>query len=83
MKVLITGIYGFLGSHLANKLCSNNAVFGLFKTSKNQNINDTIATFSTLEEIDFSLDVIVMCHAAINSGTTVLSDDELMKTNEK
>ena len=81
MKVLITGIYGFLGSNLANELCSNHDVFGLYNTSKNKIINDSITTFAALEEISFSPDAIVMCHAAINSGTIVLSDDELKKTN--
>ena len=34
MKILITGIYGFLGSHLAEKLLLNHTIAGLYNTEK-------------------------------------------------
>lgn len=81
VKILITGIYGFLGCNLANQLSKENEVIGLYNANKNSLLNTSIATFSNIEEIQFKPNVIVMCHAAVVSGNTQLSNDTLFNTN--
>lgn len=81
MKILITGIYGFLGSNLAKKLSRNHTVIGLYNTEKQLVLNSEIACFNKLESIDVIPDVIIMCHAAVSSGRTNLDKTKLFETN--
>lgn len=81
MKILITGIYGFLGSHLAEKLSRNHTIMGLYNTERQMVLNPEIACFNKLESIDVIPDVIIMCHAAVSSGTTNLDKTKLFETN--
>ena len=81
MKILITGIYGFLGTHLANKLAENHTVFGLYNTDKEVAFKENIVCFNKLELIDIVPDVIIMCHAAVSSGSTNINKSELIETN--
>jgi len=81
MKILITGIYGFLGSHLAKKLSQKHSVTGLYHTEKRMVLNPEIVCFNKLESIDVIPDVIIMCHAAVSSGTTNLDKTKLFETN--
>jgi UDP-glucose 4-epimerase len=81
MKILITGIYGFLGTHLAHKLAENHTVFGLYNTEKEVVFKENIICFNRLELIDIIPDVIIMCHAAVSSGTTNINKSALNETN--
>lgn len=81
MNILITGIYGFLGSHLANQLVKEHNVFGLYHHVKKDNLEAAIETNNSLELVEFIPDLIIMCHAAVASGREVLSNELLIKTN--
>lgn len=81
MKVLITGIYGFLGTHLANNLVENYTVFGLYNTEKDIVFKENVICFNKLESIDIIPDVIIMCHAAVSSGTNNIDKETLIETN--
>jgi len=81
MKILITGIYGFLGTRLANKLAENHTIFGLYNTEKEVVFNENIVCFNKLDSIDMMPDVIIMCHAAVSSGSTNIDKHVLIETN--
>jgi nucleoside-diphosphate-sugar epimerase len=81
MKILITGIYGFLGTHLANKLAESHTVFGLYNTEKEVVFKKNIICFNELDSIDIIPDVIIMCHAAVSSGVVNINKAELIETN--
>ncbi|ESU25969.1 hypothetical protein FLJC2902T_29820 [Flavobacterium limnosediminis JC2902] len=77
MKILVTGVYGFLGFHLANFLAEKHEVFGLYHINKREGLSNAVCVFSELSQLNIQPDVVVMCHAAVASGTTVLSENEL------
>lgn len=79
MKILITGIAGFLGKNLIKTL-NQHQLFGL--DIQEGNI-DGVSVFSAndLEKIDERIDVLIICHAAVASGTTILSNAILYEVN--
>ncbi len=81
MNIIITGVYGFLGSNLANFLANKHNVFGLYHKNKNEKLSKQITIFSDVTQVNVQPDVIVMCHAAVVSGTAVLSENELEAGN--
>ena len=83
MKILITGIYGFLGSHLAEKLLLNHTIAGLYNTEKQMAFNSNVLCFNKLELIDIVPDIIIMCHAAVSSGIINVDRSRLCETNIK
>jgi nucleoside-diphosphate-sugar epimerase len=72
MTVLISGVSGFLGSHLVEFLSSYFNVLGINGRTKKLDVgsNNRIKLYDAddLENIREKPDVIVMCHAAISSG---------------
>ena len=81
MKVLITGIYGFLGSHLAKKMVEKHVAIGLYNTEKEIEFDRNVICFNKLELIDSVPDLIIMCHAAVSSGETNIDKFRLFETN--
>ena len=81
MTVLVTGVYGFLGSRLAVKLAKKHRVIGLYHINTKPNYNDSVIVFSDLEQIDIIPDIIVMCHAAVSSGNHEEESDVLFNAN--
>lgn len=79
MKILITGIAGFLGKNLIKTL-NQHQLFGL---DIQEGIIDGVPVFcaNDLEKIDERIDVLIICHAAVASGTTILSNDILYDVN--
>lgn len=79
MKILITGIAGFLGKNLIKTL-NQHELFGL---DIQEGIIDGVPIFSAndLEKIDERINVLIICHAAVASGTTILSNDILYNVN--
>ncbi len=78
--VLITGIKGFLARNLANLLREDFSVFGIGKVSE---IYNDISVFSSsnIEEIKLNPDFIILCHAAVASGSSSPSNEELLAVN--
>lgn len=79
MKILITGIAGFLGKNLIKGL-SHYELYGL---DIQEGIIDGVPVFSVsnLESLDLNIEVLIICHAAVASGTTILSNDILYEVN--
>ena len=65
-KILITGIYGFLGTHLAERLQFDNEIIGINQSNQNKNfelpdikiIEGDISNKNTLESINTDIDLI-------------------------
>jgi len=79
MKIFITGITGFLGSHIAKKLKASYEVYGLGRKS---------IDFKGIKVFDLDLfdevekpDVIIMCHASVSSGIFVANNEDLFVGN--
>lgn len=81
MNILITGIFGFLGSNLAKKLSEKHSLTGLYNTKKNVVFDKSIVCHNNLESIDTIPDLIIMCHAAVSSGSTTIDKTKLFETN--
>ncbi|NMH29522.1 NAD-dependent epimerase/dehydratase family protein [Flavobacterium silvaticum] len=79
MKVLITGISGFLGSHLETALSNEFDVVGLYHSKPASGFG--IPMFSNLSEIPTDVDAVVMCHAAVSSGTHKADSKFLFEAN--
>lgn len=78
--ILISGIQGFLGSHLAATLLPDYALYGLAKEKGDLN---GIAVFSSqeLDAMAIVPDFVVLCHAAVSSGGIALSKEVLYEVN--
>ncbi|MDP3679590.1 MAG: NAD(P)-dependent oxidoreductase [Flavobacterium sp.] len=79
MKILITGIKGFLGINLIERL-DKHEVFGL--GTKEETIGK-IQVFNSndLDKLDQDFDLVIISHAAVESGTTTLSNESLFNVN--
>ena len=84
MKILITGITGFLGTHLMNSLKENHEIIGVSGTSKkykNSTSKIKVYTPNELDNITKEVDVVVMCHAAVSSGVINIESKSLFEAN--
>lgn len=79
MDIVISGIGGFLGSHLARFFSMEHKVAGI-STSRPKAGNIAVFGFDELDQIQ-NPEVIVHCHAAVASGTTVLEAGTLFEAN--
>lgn len=79
-KIIISGIKGFLGNRLKDLLQKD---FELYGIDKETSLEEGIKTYSSeiLEEIDVKPDFLILCHAAVSSGSTMLGNDLLYKVN--
>ena len=90
-KILVTGVAGFLGSHLAEKLSvMNNKVVGVdnmlggYKDNIPKNIdffNFDCCDLKKMNEIMKGVDIVYHCAATAHEGLSVFSPDELGKNN--
>lgn len=78
-KILITGIKGFLGSNLIESL-SDYEVFGL-GTKREFYQNVQVYNSIDLQNLDFDIDIVIICHAAVASGNIIISNDILYEVN--
>lgn len=79
MKVLITGAKGFIGGNLLD-LLSDYDTKGIARNEESIN-KKKIYSFDRLSEIKFQPEVLIMCHGAVASGTTIISDTTLFDSN--
>jgi UDP-glucose 4-epimerase len=81
-KIIISGINGFLGNRLKELLSKEFQVFGIDIKESN---DGEIKVFSSTDLVNITVepDYIVLCHAAVSSGTISLEIDLLFKVNVK
>jgi nucleoside-diphosphate-sugar epimerase len=81
-KIIISGICGFLGNRLKELLTEEFQVLGI---DIKESINGNIKVFSSTDLADITTqpDYIVLCHAAVSSGTHSESIDLLFSVNVK
>ena len=90
-KILVTGVAGFLGSHLAEKLSEmNHKVVGVdnmiggYKDNVPKNIdfhNFDCCELSKMNEVMKNVDVVYHCAATAHEGLSVFSPVEITKNN--
>ncbi len=90
-KILITGVAGFLGSHLSEKLIElGHAVIGIdnmvggYKDNIPSNVefhNVDCCDFSKIKKIMKNIDVVYHCAATAHEGLSVFSPHEITKNN--
>lgn len=78
--ILITGIKGFLASNLITLLAKDYMLYGIGKKEEFQS-NLQIFSSEEIEKIEIVPDFIIVCHAAISSGQTVLDNETLFDVN--
>lgn len=78
MKIAITGIGGFLGANLVDFLRPKAEIVGISTSTKMATV--PVYGFDELGQVQ-TPDVIVHCHAAVASGTTMLDAETLRKGN--
>ena len=81
-KIIISGINGFLGNRIKEVL---NEEFHLFGIEIKESNDGEIKVFSSknLADITVEPDYIILCHAAVSSGTISLETDLLYRVNVK
>ena len=90
-KILVTGVAGFLGSHLAEKLSDlNNKVIGVdnmsggYKDNVPKNVeffNFDCCDLKKMNEVMKGVDVVYHCAATAHEGLSVFSPYEITKNN--
>jgi UDP-glucose 4-epimerase len=80
MLIAITGISGFLGSHLFKSLSTKHDIIGI-STSHHHQMNERLYAFSNLEKISKIPEVVIHCHAAISSGLNNVDKKTLLEAN--
>lgn len=80
--IIISGINGFLGNCLKEILKEEFTVYGI---GKEESLNENIAIFSSknLEKISVVPDYLILCHAAISSGSKEEDINLLYNVNVK
>ena len=88
MKILITGVYGIVGSYLCNKLKNNHEIVGLGRKENYDGCQKyyscDITNQQELETIikeNLDIDVIIHCAALAHNKGNDLSKDRFMKVN--
>lgn len=81
-SLLITGIRGFLASHLLELLRDSYTIYGL---GKQPEVISGITVFLSedLSNITIQPDVVIMCHAAVSQGDFAPSNEKLFEVNVK
>ncbi|PVX46585.1 UDP-glucose 4-epimerase [Flavobacterium sp. 103] len=81
MKILITGIKGFLGSNLINFFKEKE--YELYGLGTKEEVFNGIQIYKSedLDSIKMIPDTIIMCHAAVASGIAILSNTILFDIN--
>jgi len=79
-KIIISGINGFLGNRLKDLLTKDFEVFGIDIKESNEG---KVFSSNDLGHITVEPDYIVLCHAAVSSGTIALESDLLYNVNVK
>ena len=91
MKIMVTGVAGFMGSHLAEKLSTlGHDVFGIdnmiggYEDNIPKNITFHKGDCCDLKKVNFymkNIDVVYHCAATAHEGLSVFSPYEIGKNN--
>ncbi len=80
-KILVTGVYGFLGSHIAKKLNTSYEVIGLYNKNTSNSLDNNIAVYNDLGLVKETPDIVIMSHAVISSGRHKADRQTLFNAN--
>ncbi len=84
MNILITGVSGFLGSSLAELLLSKYTIVGIKGPSNTSVKIGGIKIYdNNIGSIIEKPEIVIMCHAAVSSGNSVVDNESLFKANVK
>lgn len=81
MKIIISGHKGFLGSALVQKLQSSHEVIGISRSKSHSNSQIKEYQSSELIKVKEKPDVVIMSHAAVSSGNTLIETKTLFESN--
>jgi UDP-glucose 4-epimerase len=82
LEILITGISGFLGKNLAKHFNKNNYSVSGIDLYAGYLDNIKIAAAKDLDTLNIiNPDVVIICHAAVASGSTIIESKLLFETN--
>ena len=80
VKVLLTGAKGFVGSSILAKINYKYQVIGMGRTQDTA-FGIDIHPSDRLQDLSFEPDIVIACHAAVNSGTVNTNTKELYSSN--
>lgn len=78
--ILISGIKGFLASHLFNLLKDDYTIYGIGRKTELWN-HIQVFSSSDLASISIEPDFLILCHAAVSSGQISLDKEQLFEVN--
>lgn len=78
--ILISGVKGFLASHLVGLLKDNFTVYGIGRATELWN-GIQVFSSSDLATISIEPDYLILCHAAVSSGQISLDQEQLFEVN--
>ncbi|MFT6746266.1 MAG: UDP-glucose 4-epimerase [Glaciecola sp.] len=83
MRILITGVFGFVGSHLTRLLQDTHDVTGVWNNQfeEEQFKNIALINASEIDSIEIEPDIVILCHAAVSSGNMDEKESVLQKSN--
>jgi len=84
LRILITGVKGFLGSNLLASLREMGG-YELYGLGTKEEFLEGIKVYTSkdLDSIGITPELIIMCHAAVASGNTILCSERLFESNVK
>ena len=85
MNVLITGINGFLGKQIYNRIKNEHTIAGVYHKNIDHDYFDDcqLIPSDSLAGISQTPEVIILTHAAVSSGSQHRSNDDLYESNVK
>ncbi len=81
MEILITGISGFLGKNLAKHFNKNNYSVCGIDLNEGYLDNIKITAEKNIDTITIRPDVVIICHAAVASGNSIIENNILFESN--
>lgn len=80
MLIAITGVSGFLGSHLVAFFSENHEVIKI-SSSVQEDLSNAVYSINKLDNINKTPEVVIHCHAAVASGMNLVDNQTLFDGN--
>lgn len=79
MNLLVTGAAGFLGSCVVDSFQNSHSVIGVY--NRTRPIGSAAKFIQSLDELQITPDVIILCHAAVSAGSIQRTLNDLEQSN--